>query len=275
MRVRSMRCWSRDMAETASARLDFRITPARRDLAASELLGKVAAARFVDGALYEVVAPQAPLRAAPSQEASLQTEALKGERITVYEINEEGWAWGQLESDGYVGYLPAGALHKPGAPPTHRVTALRTLIFPGPSIRLPPVESNAFGCLLAITRTEGPLAVTASGGYVPARHLAPVAAIEMDFVAVAERFVGSPYLWGGKTSFGLDCSGLVQIALAACGISCPRDSDMQEKAVGEPVADSPDSPSLRRADLIFWNGHVAIVRDETRSFTRMPSTCPW
>ncbi len=251
------------MAETASARLDSRITPARRDLAASELLGKVAAARFVDGALYEVVAPQAPLRAAPSQEASLQTEALKGERITVYEINEEGWAWGQLESDGYVGYLPAGALHKPGAPPTHRVTALRTLIFPGPSIRLPPVESNAFGCLLAITRTEGPLAVTASGGYVPARHLAPVAAIEMDFVAVAERFVGSPYLWGGKTSFGLDCSGLVQIALAACGISCPRDSDMQEKAVGEPVADSPDSPSLRRADLIFWNGHVAIVRDET------------
>ena len=85
----------------------------------------------------------------------------------------------------------------------------------------------------------------------------------MDFVAVAERFVGSPYLWGGKTSFGLDCSGLVQIALAACGISCPRDSDMQEKAVGEPVADSPDSPSLRRADPIFWNGHVAIVRDET------------
>ena len=272
-RVRSMRCWSAIWLRQRPRALT-RASLRRGVISRQASCSAVASARFVDGALYEVVAPQAPLRAAPSPEASLQTEALKGERITVYEINEEGWAWGQLESDGYVGYLPAGALHKPGAPPTHRVTALRTLIFPGPSIRLPPVESNAFGCLLAITRTEGPLAVTASGGYVPARHLAPVAAIEMDFVAVAERFVGSPYLWGGKTSFGLDCSGLVQIALAACGISCPRDSDMQEKAVGEPVADLPDVPSLRRADRFSGTAMSRSSATRLRSFMRMPSTCP-
>ena len=101
--------------------------------------------------------------------------------------------------------------------------------------------------------------MTASGGYVPARHLAAIDTMEPDFVAVAERFLGAPYLWGGKTSLGLDCSGLVQVALTACGMSCARDSDMQERALGKPVA-SDNGP--RRGDLMFWNGHVAIVRDQ-------------
>jgi cell wall-associated NlpC family hydrolase len=240
--------------------LDPRLTPARADIAAKHLEGKVEAARFVKGELREVAEPQAPLRRAPSPEAPLDTEALKGERVTVYETTDEGWAWGQLESDGYVGWLPAGALRSPGPAPTHRVVALRTLAFPGPSIKLPPLEALPLGSRLAVARIETPFALTASGGFIPARHVAPLDASESDFVAVAERFVGAPYLWGGKTSLGLDCSGLVQVALAACGIRCPRDSDMQEKALGQPVAPA-DLSDLRRGDLLFWKGHVAIVRD--------------
>ena len=240
--------------------LDPRLTPARADIAAKHLEGKVEAARFVEGEPREVVEPQAPLRRAPSPEAPLDTEALKGERVTVYETTDEGWAWGQLESDGYVGWLPAGALRSPGPAPTHRVVALRTLAFPGPSIKLPPLEALPLGCRLAVARIETPFALTASGGFIPARHVAPLDTSESDFVAVAERFVGAPYLWGGKTSLGLDCSGLVQVALAACRIRCPRDSDMQEKALGQPVA-AADLSDLRRGDLLFWKGHVAIVRD--------------
>jgi cell wall-associated NlpC family hydrolase len=208
--------------------------------------------------IYEVVDPQAPLRHAPSPDATLDTEALKGERVAVFEITEEGWARGRLESDGYDGFLPANALALPGAAPTHKVIALRTLVFPGPSIKLPPIEALPLGARLAIARSEGSFAITAAGGYLPARHLAPIDVNETDFVAVAERFLGAPYLWGGKTSQGLDCSGLVQIALGACGIPCPRDAIMQEAAFA--LSPAPlDKP--QRGDLIFWKSHVAIVRD--------------
>ncbi len=240
---------------------DPRLTPARADLAAKELEGKVAAARYVDGRTYEVVEPQAPLRGEPAPDAPLSTEALKGERVTIYDANAEGWAWGQLAADGYVGWLPANALAAAGAPPTHKVTALRTFAFPGPSIKLPPVEALPLGARVGVIRIDDRMAVTRSGAYVPAPHLAPIDVYEPDFVAVAERFVGVPYLWGGKTALGLDCSGLVQIALAACGTKCPRDSDMQEGSLGKPVASAADFPDRQRGDLLFWKGHVAIVRD--------------
>ena len=137
-------------------------------------------------------------------------------------------------------------------------SALRTLVFPAPSFKLPLSGALPLGSRVAVARMEGRFAVTASGGYVPAQHLAPVDSREPDFVAVAERFLGTPYLWGGKTSLGLDCSGLVQVALTACGIACPRDTYMQVTALGEAVADG----IRRRGDLIFWKGHVAIARDE-------------
>jgi len=238
---------------------DPRITPARPDLAASHLAGKVEAARFVDGRVREIVDALAPLRRTPTPDAELGTEALKGERVTIYESNDEGWSWGQLASDGYVGWLPTSALRDPGPPPTHRVAVPRTLVFPGPSIKLPPLQGLSFGCRLAIGRIDGPLAVTDTNGFVPASHLKPLEIREPDFVAVAERFIGVPYLWGGKSSLGLDCSALVQLALTACGIACPRDSDMQERALGTAVAMS----DLQRGDLVFWQGHVAIARDAT------------
>src|ERR1700689_5559850 len=215
---------------------DPRVTPARADLSATHLEGKVTAARFAEGRGYEVIEPQAPLRGEPRPDAPLLTEALKGERVTIYESDAEGWAWGQLAADGYVGWLPANALAPPGAPATHKVVALRTFAFPGNSIKLPPLEALPFGARLAIDRLHERFAVTASGTYVPNVHLAPLDDNESDFVAVAERFLGTPYLWGGKTALGLDCSGLVQIALSACAIACPRDSDMQEVALGVPVA---------------------------------------
>ena len=235
---------------------DPRITPARPHLAANHLAGKVTAARFVAGEAREVIDAQATVRAHPAPDAPLMTEALMGERVTVYEFNDEGWAWGQLAADGYVGWLPASALFAPCAAPTHKVTALRTLAFPGPSIKLPPVTMPPLGSRVTVTREQDRFAVSPIG-FLPATHLAPLDHREEDFVAVAERFVGTPYLWGGKTNLGLDCSGLVQAALNACGIDCPRDSDMQESALGKAVALN----GLRRGDLIFWKGHVAVARD--------------
>ena len=239
--------------------LDKRLNAYRPDLADARLNGKVEAARFVDGEIHEVVRASAPLRREPRHDAALDTEALYGECVRVYEIDEEGWAWGQLEADGYVGYLPAASLARTGTPATHTVTALRTHGFPGADIKLPPFVAMPLGARVAVTGEDGALATTAAGLYVPRRHLAPLAAGGGDYVGIAERFVGTPYLWGGKTSLGIDCSGLVQIALHAAGRACPRDSNMQEAALGKP------SPldDLRRGDLIFWNGHVAIARDRS------------
>ena len=238
--------------------LDRRLTPARPDVAAAHLKGQVEALRFVEGDRRRVAVGHAGLRRAPNPLAGLETEALYGEEVVVYD-ELEGWAWVQLALDGYVGYMPSAALSAdlgPGA--THRVAALRTLLFPEPSIKTPPTDALSMGAKVSVADSDGRFAVLDTGAYAIAAHLAPVDVFESDPVAVAERFVGAPYLWGGRTSLGLDCSGLVQVALAACGIAAPRDADMQEAALGEAAP----LGKVRRNDLMFWKGHVALVRDE-------------
>jgi cell wall-associated NlpC family hydrolase len=239
---------------------DPRLTPARPDLAAQYLEGRIKAARYVAGEEFEIVDGIAPLRAEPSSGAMLLTQALRGERATIYDRNGEGWAWGQLNSDGYVGWLPERTLAQPAAAPTHKITAIRTLAFPGPSIKLPPVDALPMGAKLAVVGEDGPFAVTRDGWYLPLPHLAGLDRYQRDFVAVAEQFAGTPYLWGGKSSLGIDCSGLLQIALNAAGTGCPRDSDMQQDSLGRAL-DPAQAAKLQRGDLIFWQGHVAIARD--------------
>jgi cell wall-associated NlpC family hydrolase len=239
---------------------DPRLTPARPEVAATYLQGRVKAARFVTGEVFEVAEPITPLREQPCSDAMLSTQVLKGERVTVYDRNDEGWAWGQLTSDGYVGWLPDRALTKPASEPTHQIIAIRTFAFPGPSIKLPPLETLVMGSLLTVLREDGTFAVTREGWYLPKQHLGGLGPHEGDFVAVAERFIGTPYLWGGKSSLGIDCSGLVQMSLNGAGIGCPRDSDMQQDSLGESLG-LDVSGRLQRGDLLFWKGHVAIARD--------------
>jgi cell wall-associated NlpC family hydrolase len=238
---------------------DPRVTPARPDLAADFLRGKVEAARFVGGEAFQIVAPIAPLRGAPEAEAPLETEALYGETVVVYEARGD-WRWGQLARDGYVGYLPAAALG-PLRAPTHRIAAVRSHAYPGPTIKRPPHFALSLGAVVEVVRFDGDFVVADDGFFLCDKHLAPIDVREPDFVAVAERFLETPYLWGGRTSEGIDCSGLAQTALQAAGIAAPRDSDMQEAALGQPLPLDDALADLRRGDLVFWKGHVGIMRD--------------
>jgi cell wall-associated NlpC family hydrolase len=243
----------------SAASFDRRLTPARADLAAEHLRGLVDTPRFVEGRKMRIIGASAPLRRSPQADAPLETEALFGETVTVYD-ESEGWAWAQLERDQYVGYLPGATLGAPSAP-THRVAALRTHAYPGAAIKLPPRMALSLGAQVTIVGREGDFAVTEEGLWVWSRHLTELGACEPDAVAIAELFLETPYLWGGRTSEGVDCSGLVQTALMAAGVASPRDSDMQEATLGEPIAvDDPSAP-LARGDLVFWKGHVGIMRD--------------
>lgn len=230
---------------------DPRLTLARDGLAARSLAGIVPADRYRDTTVRQTVVPFTALRRAPAAEQLDQL--LFGELFEVLE-EEAGWAFGQAVRDGYVGYVAASALGEPAAAPTHTVRALRTYAFSAPSIKAPPTGLYSMNALLTAEGRDGRF-VKSAGGWFVSEHLASAGDAEPDFVAVAERFVGTPYLWGGRQSLGLDCSGLVQQALYACGRPCPRDSD-QQAAMGEPI----EVP--RRGDLVFWRGHVAIMVDD-------------
>lgn len=227
----------------------------RADLAAESLRGLVEAPRFVPGEPRQVAAASLPLRREPRFDATLDTEALKGETLILFD-EREGWAWVQLDRDGYVGYLPSEGLSRRITAPTHRVAALRTYIYPEPDGKTPPLALLSFNALITVAKAGDKFLELAAGGFVFAGHAAPVGKFARDFVAVAEGFLGTPYLWGGRTSVGLDCSGLVQLAIEAAGHSAPRDADMQEGELGRKLR---KGERLRRGDLVFWEGHVGIM----------------
>jgi cell wall-associated NlpC family hydrolase len=235
--------------------LDPRLTLARDGVAARSLEGIVPADRYVDTTVRQTVAPSAALRRTASPAAEQLDQLLFGELFEVLE-EADGWAFGRAVRDGYVGYVVAGALGASPTAPTHTVQALRTYGFSAPSIKAPPLGLYSMNAMITAEAREGRFVKTAGGWFVE-EHLVPIGVAEADYVAVAERFVGTPYQWGGRESLGLDCSGLVQQSLYACGRACPRDSD-QQAGMGAPVE------TLRRGDLVFWRGHVAVMLDEDR-----------
>ena len=237
---------------------DRRTTPARSDLAASALRGIVAAARYTDGRRMRIGREAEPLRAEPDAVATCDTQALFGEEVLVLDEND-GWAWVQLLRDEYVGYLRSSSLTQGRAPITHRICAPRTFVYPSANMKAQPVMALPMGAQVAAARSDGAFCEAPELGFIWSAHLAAHDAVESDFVAVARRFLFAPYLWGGKTSMGLDCSGLIQIALQACGVRCPRDSDMIGREIGAAVDPDEAIAHPRRGDLIFWKGHVGTI----------------
>jgi cell wall-associated NlpC family hydrolase len=243
--------------------MDARVTPMRDGIASRSLEGLARAEVYLDPTVMVCAAPAAGLHRAADVASEQMDQLLFGELFEV--IEEEGaWVWGQAPRDGYVGFVPASALKPLPAlsgedGPTHRVAALRTYGFAGPSIKTQASGPYSMNALVAVEAVEGRLAKVVGAGWMAAEHLTPIGTFETDWAGVAERFLGAPYLWGGRESVGLDCSGLVQAALFACGKACPRDADQQAE-LGREIARA----EFGRGDLVFWNGHVAIGLDEAR-----------
>lgn len=237
--------------------LDPRRHAFREDLADTRLQGQVAAGRFVEGRPGQVRVAIAPVFGTPDAGTALTTQLIFGETVRVFE-ERDGWAWLQSDADSYVGYAPAAAIGRDDSVPTHRLAALSTPALARPELKSVPLVDLAMGARLRVEREENGFAVLAIGAFVPMQLLVPINARAADFVTVAEQFVGTPYLWGGRTRAGIDCSGLVQIALQATGLAAPRDSDMQLVEIGSAIEVGSD---LRRGDLVFWRGHVGIMTD--------------
>ena len=249
------------------APLDPRIHAFRPDLADARLRGRVEAQAFAEGSLKRVVAGLAPLKRNPLDHAPLDSEVIRGEVVRVFGDTADGWSFCQGESDGYVGFVPTEVLGDLAPAPTHRVTALQTFLYPAPDLKLPPLVKLAIGSEVTVedeARTRGTRYVVLAGGEgaLVATHVEPVeAARPDDFVALADRFVETPYRWGGRSGFGVDCSGFVQLVLGLSGRRAPRDTDLQASGLGQAV-DGGIEGDLRRGDIVIWTGHALIVRGD-------------
>ena len=235
---------------------DSRTILARPDLADAKLEGLIRAGRFEAPRRLACRTPSAGILKAPDPDAEQQDQLLLGETFDVLE-SADGWAWGQARRDGYVGYVRLEALAKAETAPTHRVQALRTFGFARPDLKSPPVGAYSMNALVAAGGGANGFLDAGAAGWIFEPHLAAMDAFETDPVEVALRFVGTPYLWGGRDSQGLDCSGLVQQAFYACGRACPRDSDQQLAAFATHV----EPNALVRGDLVFWKGHMGMMLD--------------
>ena len=248
------------MASDTHMNLDPRLNAFRKDLADEMLRGQVEAERFVSGELYEIAEPLLSLHREPRFDSRRMTELLYGERVKVFAV-DDGWAWVKAANDGYVGYVPASGLSREIKSSAHRITVPSTFMYPAPDIKSGPEVALPMNARVEMVETSDKFARLRNGRFVFAAHLKPLTSTEEDFVAVAETFLHAPYLWGGKTQRGMDCSGLLQVSLQAAGVPCPRDTDMQENQLGAPIE---DRYALKRGDLIFWEGHVGIMADSDR-----------
>ena len=237
---------------------DPRLTAARGDLAAASLKGIVEAQRYAEGRVVSVGVGVAALRARPNRASRLETQVLFGEAFTIYDA-KDGWAWGQAALDGYVGYVEEHVFCSPVPEATHRVVARGSHTYVDPDVKAAAQMALPMGAKLAVRAVGSKFVELHSGWFVPLVQIEPVTAQVDDFVAVAEHVIGAPYLWGGRTGEGLDCSGLVQCALERAGVAALRDSDMQERTLGVEIE---MAKGLRRGDLVFWSDHVGIMCDE-------------
>lgn len=242
---------------------DSRITPARGDLAAAHLRGTVAAERFVEGVAHHITAPATALSFTPAADARQESQLLYGEPFTVFD-GDESYCWGQGGLDGYVGYLPRAAVTAGARPASHRVAVRETLIFSEADLKSPVLGRLGHGARLAPDVHEERFVFEPGLGWLFDRHLAPLDLCENDIARIGLKFLGAPYLWGGRSHEGLDCSGLVQHVLLALGLDCPRDSDQQQQTLGEAVPDGPALADLQDGDLVFFPGHVGFYLDSWR-----------
>ncbi|MEQ8746573.1 NlpC/P60 family protein [Pyruvatibacter sp.] len=246
-----------DPPQTMQETLDPRVNAFRPDLARATLEGRVAAPRFVTGTPACVTVPVTALRRTPAPDGPRDTELLFGESVVVLD-EAQGWAWVQADRDRYVGYVAGDTLARHEQTPTHRVAALRTFIYAAANLKSPVLGWMSLNSPVQVISQQDRFSLLSGGGCVFTDHLHATNETAPDFVGVAEGFLETPYLWGGRSSLGLDCSALVQCALEAAGIECPRDTDMQESAVGIALA---ETEPMQRGDLVFWKGHVGIMRD--------------
>jgi cell wall-associated NlpC family hydrolase len=244
---------------------DPRLHAFRSDLADARLEGQVSAERFATGRPARISAAVADVRKAPQMDAGVNTQFLHGDDVLVFETSG-GWAWVQGERDGYVGYVEETALCGRDHAATHIVRVPRTFLYPGPDLRFPISGRLSMGSTVAVSgmaETRGTqYAVLSTGEAVIAGHLRLLAEPVADFVSVAETLLETPYLWGGVSGFGIDCSGLVQLSLRMAGQDVPRDSDMQAAGLGAAIDPGADFSNLQRGDFVFWKGHVAIMTGE-------------
>lgn len=238
--------------------LDPRLTPARDDLAASWLKDKVSAAKYVDPKRTSISTPVASVYRSPDTNQAIETQLIFGEAVDLYEQKDE-WAWIQSVRDGYVGYIPTSQLSMNDHAPTHRISNIGTFVYPKNTYKMTPLSPLSYGSQVSVVSEKDGMSELATGGFVPTAHLATLDFHSDEIVAEAFRFLGVPYLWGGRSHMGIDCSALVQLVLQACNFKAPRDSDLQERFLGRPV----DRDDVQGGDLVFFRGHIGLMVDES------------